>query len=408
MTSGRVRRATRAFAAAVTTTVSVVAVAIAGQPAAGARPTEQPPLARESAATTTLSIKVVGNHFVNGAGHRIRLLGVNHTSAEYGCVDGFGYDDGHFTNADAKAIASWGADAVRVPLNEDCWLGINGVNAAVSGPNYITAVANYVSLFRQNGIYVMLEMHWNAPGTNVASTQMPMADADHAIDFWKGVANQFKDDGGVLFDLYNEPHLDNVPSGGFVAGTNSADAWSCWLNGGCTITPQTWEQQTGGYVVAGMQAMLDAVRSTGSKNLVLAGGLNWSNDLSGWAAHAPHDSANNLAASAHVYYKPEYCMGAACYATLQSFLSATQIPIVTGEVGEFDCEHTFLDGFMNWADSSGVSYLAWSWSLEPCGSPGPSYSAGPSLITDWKGTPTAYGQGFKDHLATLKSGSLSQ
>ena len=74
-----------------------------------------------------LSIKIVGNHFVERLRvTRIRLLGVNHTSAEYGCVDGFGYDDGHFNNADAAAIASWGANAVRVPLNEDCWLGING------------------------------------------------------------------------------------------------------------------------------------------------------------------------------------------------------------------------------------------------------------------------------------------
>jgi hypothetical protein len=77
------------------------------------------------------------------------------------------------------------------------------------------------------------------------------------------------------------------------------------------------------------------------------------------------------------------------------------VPLVTGEVGEFDCAHSFIDGFMGWADASGVSYLAWSWSLEPCGSPGPSYSAGPSLISDWQGTPTAYGQGFKDHLGSL-------
>ena len=79
-----------------------------------------------AAAAAPLSIKVDGNHFVNGAGQTLRLLGVNHPSSEYGCVDGFGYDDGHFDAADAAAIASWNASAVRVPLNEDCWLGING------------------------------------------------------------------------------------------------------------------------------------------------------------------------------------------------------------------------------------------------------------------------------------------
>jgi hypothetical protein len=302
--------------------------------------------------------------------------------------------------ASIQAMQSWkGFNAVRLPLNETCWLGINGVDAAASGSNYITAITNYVSLFRASGIYVILDMHWNAPGSFVANSQMPMADADHGIEFWKQVATHFKGDLGVVLDLYNEPHLNSVPMGGFVAGANSADAWSCWLNGGCTITPQTWEQQTGGYVVAGMQAMLDAVRATGATNLVLAGGLNWSGDLSGWAAHAPHDSASNLAASAHVYFKPTDCMGTACYSTVQAFATATQVPIVSGELGEFDCAHTLIDPYLAWADTSGISYLAWSWSLEPCGSA--DYSAGPSLITDWNGTATTYGQGFKDHLSQL-------
>lgn len=78
------------------------------------------------AASVPLSISIVGNHFVDGVGRTIRLLGVNHTSSEYGCVDGFGHDDGHFNDGDTAAIASWGANAVRIPLNEDCWLGING------------------------------------------------------------------------------------------------------------------------------------------------------------------------------------------------------------------------------------------------------------------------------------------
>ncbi|MEO7037359.1 MAG: cellulase family glycosylhydrolase [Polyangiaceae bacterium] len=349
--------------------------------------------------TGRAGLHVVGNQLQDN-GKPVRLVGWNRPGGEYSCINKEpSVFDGPTDLASVQAMKAWkGFNTLRVPLNETCWLGINGVSAAASGQNYITAVANYVALLRSNGIYVIVEMHWNAPGSFVASSQMPMADADHGLDFWSQVASKFKGDPGIIFDLYNEPHLNSVPEGGLVGG---ADAWSCWLNGGCTITPQTWEQQTGGYMVAGMQQMLDAVRATGATNLVLAGGLNWAGDLSGWAAHAPHDSAGNLAASGHVYYKPEDCMGAACYSTLQAFSQATQVPIVTGEVGEFDRAHTFVDGFMSWADTNNVSYLAWSWSLEPCGSPGPSYSAGPSLITDWTGAATAYGQGFKDHIATL-------
>lgn len=39
---------------------------------------------------------------------------------------GLGYDGGHMDDADAAAVASWNANAVRVSLNEDRWLGING------------------------------------------------------------------------------------------------------------------------------------------------------------------------------------------------------------------------------------------------------------------------------------------
>lgn len=347
-------------------------------------------------------LHVVGTHLEDG-GKTVRLAGWNRPGGEYSCLGKTpSVFDGPTDMASLGAMQAWkGFNTIRIPLNETCWLGINNINGAASGQTYVTAVSNYVSMFRSAGIYVIVEMHWNAPGTFIANSQMPMADADHAIDFWKAVADKFKGDPGVIYDLYNEPHLNSTPKGGFTAGANSADAWSCWLNGGCTITPQTWEQQTGGYVVAGMQQMLDAVRGTGATNLVLAGGLNWAGDLSGWTAHAPHDSANNLAAAGHVYYKPEQCMGTQCYSTLQDFAKGGTLPLVTGEVGEFDCEHGFIDDFMSWADGAGVSYLAWSWSLEPCGSPGPSYSAGPSLISNWNGTATAYGQGFKDHLATL-------
>jgi len=342
---------------------------------------------------------VVGNHLEDGAA-TVRLIGWNRPGFEYACINNQAVFDGPSDLVSIQAMQAWkGFNAIRLPLNETCWLGINGISASLSGPAYAGQVAAYVSLLRASGIYVILDMHWNAPGTHVARSQLPMADADHAAAFWTQVADQFKGDLGVVFDLYNEPHLDNVPAGGFVAGGSGTTPWSCWLNGGCTLTPQSWEQQTGSYVVAGMQSMLDAVRATGARNVVMAGGLNWANDLSGWAGNTPHDPAGNLAASGHVYYKPELCTGTGCYSTLQTL--ASSVPVIAGEIGEFDCADSFVDSFMGWADTSGVSYLAWSWSLEACGSPGPNYSAGPSLITGWTGTPTAYGQGYKDHLAAL-------
>jgi len=75
----------------------------------------------------------VGNHPVNGAGAMVRLLGVNRSGTEYQCVHGNGIFDGPSDAASLGAIAAWRANAVRVPLNEDCWLAINGVNPAYAG-----------------------------------------------------------------------------------------------------------------------------------------------------------------------------------------------------------------------------------------------------------------------------------
>ena len=73
---------------------------------------------------------------------------------------------------------------------------------------------------------------------------------------------------------------------------------------------------------------------------------------------------------------------------------AAQVPVVTGELGENDCAHNYIDQYMSWADAHGISYVGWTWDTWGC-------SDGPALISDYTGTPTAFGVGFRDHLAGL-------
>ena len=54
-----------------------------------------------------------------------------------------------------------------------------------------------------SGFYVMVDLHWNAPGSELATGQEPMAAADHAPTFWTSVANTFKGNGAVVLELYN-------------------------------------------------------------------------------------------------------------------------------------------------------------------------------------------------------------
>src|SRR5437762_13089710 len=151
-------------------------------------------------AATPLSISVVGNHLVNGSGATIRLLGVNRSGPEYACIRGWGIFDGPNDASSVAAMAAWHINVVRIPLNEDCWLNINGVNAAYAGATYQSAIQTYVNLLHQRGLYAILELHWNAPGTSQATGQQVMPDADDSPAFWTSVATFFKADPAVLFE----------------------------------------------------------------------------------------------------------------------------------------------------------------------------------------------------------------
>jgi endoglucanase len=330
-------------------------------------------------AHAALSIQVQGNHLVDAQAQPLRLLGVNFSGAEYACIQNKGIWSGQADEATIAAMAAWHVNAVRIPLNEDCWLGINAAPAAYSGAAYQQAIHEFVQKLHQAGIYAILDLHWNAPGSEQAMGLQPMADLDHSLDFWRSVAASFREDPAVLFDLYSEPHDIN---------------WECWLEG-CTLsTPEG-----GSWRTAGMQSLVDAVRSQGATQPLLLGGVEWANDLSGWQTHLPIDSQHQLVASVHIYPNNP-CNSSECWSKAVAAVARVH-PVVAGELGEFDCEHSFIDGFMKWADANGVSYLGWSWNTYDCAS-------GPSLIASADGTPTAFGAGLHTHLLLTSPSTVNE
>jgi hypothetical protein len=114
----------------------------------------------------------------------------------------------------------------------------------------------------------VLDLHWSDCGewgTNIAQHSMP---DQNSVVFWKDCAAAYQNHPAVIFDLYNEPH--DV-------------TWDIWLNGG-TITDRPNTRRGGPprtFEAVGMQNLLDTVRATGAKNLVIAGGLDWAYDFSG-------------------------------------------------------------------------------------------------------------------------------
>jgi endoglucanase len=346
---------------------------------------------------TGLSLQVVGNQLVDSSAHAVRLLGVNRSGTEFMCIQngtpgsiGRGIFDGPSDLASVNAIQSWHANTVRVPLNEDCWLGINGVNPSYGGATYQAAIKSYVNTIHQAGLYVILDLHWSAPGTYAATTQQVLPDADHSVDFWKSVATAFASDQAVVFDLYNEPSVYGTD-----LQVSTGDIWACWLNG-CGInafwiaTANGNVAQTYAWSSAGMQTLVNAVRGVGANNPIMVGGLEWSNDLTGWLAHKPTDPKNAIVASWHAY-EVQSCHTAACWNSVVVPVAA-QVPVVTGETGDHvTLPTTYVDTLLPWLNAHGIGYLGWTWNAWA--------DKNNYLINDYAGTPSAnFGQKFHDLL----------
>lgn len=326
-------------------------------------------------------LHAVGNHVEDDAGNMIRLRGVNRSGTEYKCVQG-GLFDGPNDEKSVAAIASWNVNAVRVPLNETCWLGINGVPQALSGDAYKQAIVDYVALLHHYSLIPILELHWTAPGDQKAISQPLVPDADHAPDMWADVAATFAADTGVIFEPFNEPVYNYL----FDGEDDDESAWSCWRDG-CSVPERTSSDGTvsPAFEATGIQALLDAIRGAEAdagtpSHFVLQGGLDWSNDLRGWLAHRPDDPESNVGAAWHIYnFNP--CSSASCYDGAPADVAAT-VPLVATEIGQNDCNGGFVTGVMDWLDVHDGGYLAWSWNAFGECEPGSSSHAW-SLVQDY-------------------------
>jgi hypothetical protein len=271
------------------------------------------------------------------------------------------------TQDSLTAMKSWGLNIVRIPLNEDCWLGINGVDPSVGGANYQKPILDAVNLItKTNGMYAILDLHWAAPGNSVPTVQGAMPDLDHTVTFWQQVATAYRDNGSVVFDLFNEPQMSS--------GTPD-DQFKCWANG--STAASSGDCPMVGFAVAGMTQLLATVRQAGATNLVIMGGTGYSSQLGLWAKYVPTDTLSppNIAASWHVYDDQGGCtdtaatsVGTLCGA---SGLGADAVmtagyPILVGETGYYSCPQAVGQAwwpiFLSWADAQGIGYVAWSWS----------------------------------------------
>jgi hypothetical protein len=348
-------------------------------------------------------LHVVGTQLQDANGSAVILHGVDRAGTEYACEQGWGIFDGPSGSSDDSQlplIASWkGANTVFYGLNEDCWLGINGVSASFGGVNYQNAIKHAVQTAEANGLYPVIGLFWGAPGGTLAQGQPTMPDNDHSPLFWQQVANAFKSDPKVILRLQEEPHPAN--------NSDTLAAWQCWSQGDVqydtanTLRPVSSTSHCGeGFPVVGMQSLINIVRGTGASNVIQVPGVQYANSMShfldsGIRVSDPL-SPPQLMGDVDVYPDFNACGSTTCYDSEYGPVVA-QMPFAAGETGPDGntCPMTKPDAFMGWMDQHKAGYDGWVWNAwGGCG----------VLITDYNGNPTSpWGTDFKNHLANAPS-----
>jgi len=117
--------------------------------------------------------------------------------------------------------------------------------------------------------------------------------------------------------------------------------------------------------------------------------VDYANDLSQWLSHEPNDPRHELIAEAHVYGKNS-CDDVACFRATFAPV-ARRVPLIFGEVGESydgsDCGSGHISTIVDWAETHGVGYEAWTWDT---------WGNCSALITTYAGAPrAAYGEWVK-------------
>ena len=104
-----------------------------------------------------------GNKLVDRRTKRpVYLKGMAMMGGEYSCVQGHGIFAGPSDIEIVDAMASWGINSIRLPMNEDCWLGVKGVPANFSGVKYQQSFVAFIEKLLSRGFVVVMDLHWTS------------------------------------------------------------------------------------------------------------------------------------------------------------------------------------------------------------------------------------------------------
>jgi endoglucanase len=252
------------------------AIALSGQPNL---PASTVSIAAHNPLSTPLAnvpgiLSVRGNQIIDGSGRPILLRGAHITSAfNYILAWTHGANPfGALNPAVFASVRSWGMNVVRIPIS--FWI------YQLSPASYLAKLDRVIQQAVAAQLYVVIDNHDDdqsgSPYGSNADVPKP-----ETVMFWKALASHYKYNPRIMFDIINEPKQTN---------------WSMWLHGGGFITGSTGKVAT----IVGMQDVVDAIRSVGAPQIIIAEAPTTLNGFDGVGNNLIQDP--NIMYSIHEYF----------------------------------------------------------------------------------------------------------
>ena len=193
------------------------------------------------------------NDIINANGEKITLKGIMAPDPQK--ID----FEKNFNKDFYQKMFSVGGNVIRVPVHPQRY-----IKDEYYLWRYLDSIVAWAG---ENGKYVIIDLHFIGNPINGYGNEMAHVGEntkDFVFKFWKQTATYFKDTPNVIFEIYNEPAF---------------------------ITAADW--------VACANELVETIRKTGAKQLIIVGGIDYSYDLS-WVKKTPI-SDDNIAYAAHVF-----------------------------------------------------------------------------------------------------------
>ncbi len=206
-----------------------------------------------SAAAPAAMPHVVGNRIVDGSGHTLVLQGA-HISSDLYVISPNASEQQASEHLDAATFNEmhnvWKMNTLRLFTSDFIWQ---------ENPSaYIAKLQNIVQMANTSGLYVVITLVEDGRGGSPYDDSVIKMPSSLAVTFWKAIAQTFKANPMVMYDLFNEPRAQDI-----VGNPTNAD-WQFWLHGG------TRANRT----VVGMQKLTYAIRGQGAQQIIIGEALN--------------------------------------------------------------------------------------------------------------------------------------